>query len=92
MNKLIDYLKYIAEQELGAYHYRTLLMLLERPQTQTMVGDRLGLIKQNMNKIARDLERGGYIVVDRIEGRNKFFRVITDIEALQRTMKGQIKL
>lgn len=92
MKKLGNYLNYIAEQDLGAYQYKTLLMLLECPQTQTMIGDRLGIIKQNMNKIAKDLEQRGYIVVDRVEGRNKFFRAVTDIEVLQKAMKGQIKL
>lgn len=45
-----------------------------------------------MNKITGDLERLGYIEVDRVEGRNKFYKIITDIEKLQTAMKGQIKL
>lgn len=92
MRKLINYLNHIAEQELGTYHYKMLLMLLERPQTQTMVADKLGIAKQNINKVARDLEQGGYITTDRVEGRNKFLKVITDVEVLQKTLKGQIKL
>lgn len=92
MKKLINYLTYIAEQDLGTYHYKMVLMLLEHPQTQTMIADKLGIAKQNMNKVAKDLESSGYIVIDRIEGRNKFFRVVTDIGVLQKALKGQMKL
>ena len=92
MANINDYLEYIALQDLKTYHYKTLLMLLKCPLTQSMISNRLEIRKQNMNKITGDLERLGYIEVDRVEGRNKFYKIITDIEKLHTAMKGQIKL
>lgn len=92
MTDINDYLEHIALQNLKTYHYKTLLLLLKSPLTQSMIGDRLGVRRQNINKITRGLEQLGYIEVDRIEGKNKFYRVVTDMKRLQAVFQGQMKL
>lgn len=93
MVNILDYLEYLAlQEELQQPHYKALLLLLKKPQTQATIGKRLGLLRQNINKIFRSLEEGGYIEVDRIEGRNKFYRVVTDIQKLENVMHGQLEI
>lgn len=86
-----EYLEYIALRELTTYHYKTLLILVDKPQTQSMISDVLGVKKQNLNKIMRELEQAGFVEVDRVEGRNKFYRAVLDLDRLQNTLPGQVK-
>ncbi|MEG2338160.1 MAG: helix-turn-helix domain-containing protein [Clostridium sp.] len=87
-----QYLGYIALKELTTYHYKTLLILVDKPQTQSMICDILGVHKQNLNKIMRELEQLGFVEVDRVEGRNKFYKAVLDLDRLQNTLPGQTKI
>lgn len=87
-----EYLKFIALQDFTTYHYKTLLILADGPQTQSMICDKLGIQKQQINKVFKHLEGLGFIEVDRVEGRNKFYRLVTDLEQIGNVMPGQVKI
>lgn len=87
----LEYLEYIAMQDLKRYHLKTLLLLLKQPSTQTIIGEKLNVSRQNMNKIFKELEQGGYIRVFKVEGKNKFYEVILDVDKLRTTLKGQLR-
>lgn len=91
MKMFNEYFSFIAQQELTTYHYKTLLILFEKPQTQSMICEKLNIRKQNINKIIRKLEQGGFIELDRVEGRNKFYKVVTDIKQINNVLPGQVK-
>lgn len=93
MNKKeLEYLAYIATLDLNAYDYKILLLLLEKPLNQAVLADILQTKRQNIYKCVKKLEEKQLIEVDRVEGRNKFYRVITDLDRLTKIIIGQIKL
>ena len=89
--KNLDYLEYIAMQDLKTYHLKTLLLLLKEPSTQATIGEKLNVSRQNINKIFKSLEQEGDICVYKMEGRNKFYEVVLNVEKLRNTLKGQMK-
>lgn len=71
-----EYLELLATSNFAtAYHYRVLLLLLTGSYTQSQLAERLGLKRQNVHRCVKELEEHGYILVDRVEGRNKFLNV-----------------
>lgn len=86
------YLSYIARLDLKAYEYKILLMLLEKPYTQMNISVEIGIARQNVNKYIASLKRQGLLEVDRVEGRNKYYRPVTDMKKLVDIMPGQIKI
>ncbi|MBN9636896.1 MAG: winged helix-turn-helix transcriptional regulator [Achromobacter sp.] len=83
------YLDYIARLDLKAYEYRILLLLAVKPYTPTQIVNELGVMKQNVNRYIQSLKGLGLIEVDRIEGRNKFYKSVTDIKKLKEFLPGQ---
>lgn len=93
MNKKeLDYLFYIATLDLNAYDYKVLLLLMEKPCNQAALADTLRTKRQSIHKCVKELEVKNLIEVDRQEGRNKYYRIVTDLERLKLTVPGQIKL
>lgn len=89
---LTEYLGHIALMDLKAVEYKTLLLILDKPQTQMMICTKLGICKQNINKAFKTLEQYGLIEIDKVEGRNKFYKSITDLDKLDRVMPGQMEM
>lgn len=86
------YVEYIANIDItSVYGYKILLLLNTKSYTQAQLSTMLNLQKQNTSKYVRELAEMGLIEVDRIEGKNKFFRAVTSIEKLKTHIKGQIK-
>ncbi|HBJ2623689.1 winged helix-turn-helix transcriptional regulator (plasmid) [Clostridium botulinum] len=79
----LEYLQHIALAELSStYSYKILLLLLTKEYTQSQLCSILNIKKQNILKYIKELEHLNLIEVDRIEGRNKFYKAITDLEKL----------
>ncbi len=79
----LEYLQHIALAELSStYSYKILLLLLTKEYTQSQLCSILNIKKQNILKYVKELEHLNLIEVDRIEGRNKFYKAITDLEKL----------
>ena len=64
----------VASNFFTAYHYRVLILLLTGSYTQSQLAERLGLKRQNVHRCVKELDEHGYILVDRVEGRNKFIK------------------
>lgn len=78
-----NFIEYIAlEPSLKGSHYRILLILSVKPCNQSFIAKLLGIKKQNVNKCFKELLDFGLIEVDRIEGRNKFYKVISHVPKL----------
>lgn len=77
-------------KDLTTYHYRIMLLLLERERTQSQISQELDINKQNINKACKDLESLGIIYVSRQEGQMKYLKVDVNLKKLE--MKGQLKL
>lgn len=85
------YLEYLAKSDLSTYHYKILLLLNIKPYSQAQLADELEILRQNAHRIIKELEARNLIEVDRIEGRNKFYRAVTNMKALPELIPGQIK-
>ena len=90
-----DYLELLATSTFAtAYHYRVLLLLLTGSYTQSQLAEKLGLKRQNVHCCVKELEEHGYILVDRVEGRNKFIKANTSVSAIlaaDEHSEGQLK-
>lgn len=93
MNKTeLRYLVYIATLDLNTFDYKILLLLLEKPYNQATLASILQTNRQSIYKCIKKLEEKQLIEVDRTEGRNKFYRLITDLEKLNQAIPGQTKI
>lgn len=93
MNKKeFDYLQYISMLDLTTYHYKILLQLIVRTQNQTQLVETLNIQKQNVYKYIKELEALNLVEIDRIEGRNKFYKAVIDLEKIVTLIPGQTKL
>lgn len=90
--KFLDYLGFIAKLDITTYHYKILLLLNIKSYNQAQLAEELNTYKQNMHKYMKELEALQLVEVDRIEGRNKFYKAVTDIDRLSRVIPGQTKL
>lgn len=64
--------------------------------TQSQLSERLGLKRQNVHHCIKELEEHGYILVDRVEGRNKFLKTNMLVSSICATLvneqaKGQLE-
>lgn len=59
--------------------YRILLLLLIKSYTQSQLSIKLNVKSQNILKYVKELEAANLIEIDRIEGRNKFYKAVKDI-------------
>ena len=86
------YLRYIALADISSgFSYKILLLLIEKECTQAQLAILLNIKRQNVPKYMKELGSLGLIEVDRIEGRNKFYRLVTDLNKIKEIIPGQIK-
>lgn len=90
MNK--DYCLYLASQDLNSTDYKILLLLTNGVYTQVQIAQMLGMQRQNIHPSMKKLESMHLVQVDRIEGKNKFFKSITNADVLKNHIPGQTKL
>lgn len=90
-----EYLELLATSNFAtAYHYRVIMLLLTGSYTQSQLAEKLGLKRQNVHRCVKELEEHGYILVDRVEGRNKFIKANTSVKSIRiadSQLKGQLK-
>lgn len=67
--------RYATDSNLKTYHYKVLFLLKTGDMTQANICKELGVSKQNLNKIIKELESIGYIKVHHEEGRNKYYQI-----------------
>lgn len=91
-----EYLELLATSNFTtAYHYRVLMLLLTGSYTQSQLAEKLGLKRQNVHRCVKELEEHGYILVDRVEGRNKFIKANASVKSIRiadSQLEGQLKL
>ncbi|MDT8718234.1 helix-turn-helix transcriptional regulator [Clostridium sp. 19966] len=79
-----EYYEYIAAlKDLTTYHYKIWMLLKGKSYSQSQISKILYVDPQRINRAMKDLLKRGIVSVDRIEGRNKFFR-LTDIDKIVR--------
>ncbi len=92
-----EYLELLATSNFTtAYHYRVLMLLIAGTYTQTQLAKKLNLKRQNVHRCIKELEEHGYILVDRIEGKNKFFKANTSVKSIRnidsQVIEGQLTI
>ncbi len=82
-----QYFEMLAKSDFATtYHYKIVLLLLATGAlTQAQIADELNMKKQNVNRCVKELLEHGYITVERIEGKNKFLKVVTSIKDIRCT-------
>ncbi len=77
-----QYFEILAKNDFATtYHYKIVLLLLATGAlTQAQIAHELNMKKQNVNRCVKELLEHGYITVERIEGKNKFLKVVTSIK------------
>ncbi len=46
--------------------------------------------RQNVNRYVKDLLEHGYITVERVEGKNKFLKVVTSVKSISPTKTDEV--
>lgn len=91
-----EYLELLATSNFTtSYHYRVILILMTGTYTQAQLSEKLGIKRQNINRCVKELEEHGYILVDRVEGRNKFIKANTSVKAIckiDNQIEGQLNI
>ncbi|OPX42453.1 sugar-specific transcriptional regulator TrmB [Ruminiclostridium hungatei] len=86
------YMECIATMDLSTYNYKILLFLNIQSYTQSQIANMLGLQRQNVNKYFKELEAYGLVSVEKTEGRNTFYKAVTNLRLIKQNVKGQLKL
>lgn len=76
-----------AISSLTTYHYKVLFLLMSEEQTQSQLCEKLGVKKQNVHKICKELKSMDFIQESKRIGNNIYFEVNKD-PCVQ--LKGQI--
>ena len=86
-----EVIKELAELKgLTTYHYKVILYLMsEKESTQVKIAESLGVKRQNINKVFKDLDSMNIIETSRVEGKNIYWKLNTNPK-LQ--VKGQLKI
>ncbi|MDE5834594.1 MAG: MarR family transcriptional regulator [Ruminococcus sp.] len=87
-----QYFEILAKSDFATtYHYKIVLLLLATGAlTQAQLADELNMKRQNVNRYVKDLLEHGYVTVERIEGRNKFLKVVTSIKDIRSTNSDEV--
>lgn len=87
-----EYLRHLATLNLSGLCFRVLMLLLAQNYTQSAISSLLNIDRQTINKTFNKLKEYGLIEVARKEGRNEFYKAVTDPKKLKTNIPGQIKL
>jgi DNA-binding transcriptional ArsR family regulator len=90
MNK--EYTKLLSTVNISSLCFRTLLLLTLQDYTQSAISVLLNCDRQAINKAFITLKKHGLIELKRKEGKNEFYRAITDVKKLHLNIPGQTKL
>lgn len=86
----VEYIEYLTTLGISGQSFRILLALNIKEYTQSQIQEKLNIQdKAQVNKLFKDLKHKGLIEVTKIEGRNKFYRAITNIKRLRVNVSGQ---
>ncbi|WP_298127145.1 transcriptional regulator [uncultured Clostridium sp.] len=89
----VEYIEYLTNLEISGQAFRVLLALNIKEYTQSQIREKLNIQdKAQVNKLFKDLIYKGLIEVTKVEGRNKFYRAITDVKSLKVNIPGQQKM
>lgn len=78
------YIKYITSLKFSSVQcYRILLTLTIKICTQAQLCNLLEIRNQHIARYIKELEALNLIEVDRIEGRNKFYKAVTELNKIQ---------
>jgi len=70
-----EYMEELLESKYASANYRILLLLWQgKPMTTTQIARKLETYTQSLRLPITQLLKAGHIEVDRIEGRNKFYK------------------
>lgn len=86
------YIKHLAAQDISGMCFRVLLLLNTCSYTQSYIAFLLNTDRQAINKVFLRLEHLGLIEVASVQGKNKFYRAVTDLKRLRLNEPGQMKL
>lgn len=94
VNLTVEFVELMATNEfVTTYHYKILLLLIAGVYTQSQIANKLHMKRQNVHRCVKELEDYGYIMVDRIEGRNKFLKANTSVNNIRQfrpDLQGQL--
>lgn len=89
----VEYIEYLIFLEISGQAFRILLALNTREYTQSQIQEKLSIQdKAQVNKLFKDLSNRGLIEISKVEGRNKFYRAITNIKRLKINIPGQQRM
>lgn len=76
----MDYRKLALLKGLNSpYDYKIILLLMEKSYTLTMLANQLSADRTNLYKHVKKLQELQLITIDRVEGKNKFYRLLEEI-------------
>lgn len=87
-----EYIKYLATLDLSGLGFRVLMLLITQSYTQSSISILLNKDRQIINKIFKNLKYYGLIEIVKKEGKNEFYKAVTDVKKLKTNIPGQIKL
>lgn len=86
------YIRHLTTINISGLCFRVLMLLVLENSTQGHVAKTLDKDRQAINKVFIELEKNGLVELMKIEGKNKFYRAITDIKRLKTNIPGQMNL
>lgn len=88
-----QYIRHLTTLDISGQAFKILLILTIKESTQSKVQEYLNIKdKAQVNKIFKELSYKGLIEVSKVEGRNKFYKAITDIKRLNINIPGQQRM
>lgn len=88
-----QYIRYLTTLDISGQAFKVLLALNIQENTQSKIQEELNIKdKAQVNKIFKELNYRGLIEITKVEGRNKFYKAITDIKRLSINIPGQRRM
>lgn len=88
-----QYIRYLTTLDISGQAFKVLLALNIQENTQSKIQEELNIKdKAQVNKIFKELNYRGLIEITKVEGRNKFYKAITDIKRLSINIPGQQRM
>ena len=88
-----QYIRYLTTLDISGQAFKILLALNIQENTQSKIQEELNIKdKAQVNKVFKELRYKGLIEVSKVEGRNKFYKSITDIKRLSNNIPGQQRM
>lgn len=89
----VEYIDYLTTLDISGQAFKVLLALNIKEHTQSQIQEKFNIQdKAQVNKLFKYLSYRGLIEISRVEGRNKFYRAITNIKRLKVNIPGQQKM